>query len=258
MASIASGGRYRIVETLQKNKDYTALRAVDIETRSRQTVLINRYQSPKAIRSVLPEMETVAARKPVGFVAISVESGAVDVVFDYPSAQPLLQEYNKKNRAERETAYTLLEQYLHQLLLLADYPMRLLNAAACPENVRVQKASRKLYCGVMIPPETPTGMDTVLAGISVVAETLLTRKFFSFGFEIAFLNALKEKQYQSLAAVYSAFRLLERCYEEKRAESESKIGLAKLLYFLGERKKIVLASKSGKDAEEQPTQSPEA
>lgn len=237
MASIASDGRYRIVETCYKAEGFAAYKAVDIESRSHHTVLINRYESPSAIRVMLPDLQTVASREPAGFVGMHVESGAVDMLFEYPAAQPLTSAYTKKRPADRETAYVLLEQYLHQLLLLAGLPQRYVNAAAAMTGIRVNVNSRALYTGVLLSPDMPEEPSNMLVSIASVAELLLTRRFCSFGFELDFLDALRFRDYKSLSEVYSAWREVTRSFEEKCPELEGKQGLAMYLYFLGERKK---------------------
>jgi len=235
MAVIIAKGRYRLAETLISAEGYSAHKGIDIQARDNRAVLVNCYESPQAVKAVLPALHQLTPENMESFVALCVEQERLYAIFDYPVGKPLDKAYAAKEYPKREEAYPMAEAILHNLLLFSSLPVLVMSTAAQPHNVLVNREGRMAFARMTILPETKPDLDLVMEGISRCMEILFYRRFGLLDFELDFLDELKCGGYTSLSAMYSDWREVCSRWEKMKEKYEKMIGIKKLVLLVKQK-----------------------
>ena len=234
MASIIGNGRYRVVETLHNEQDYSAYKGIDIQSREHASVLVNRYMG-EGIRRVLGDLYQLTPAQCDGFVSLETEQGSLCAIFEFVPGAPLCQTYNRKEYPAREEAYLVAESLLHRVLLLADLPPLLACAASDPAHVLIHRKSCSAFCRMLIPPDTAREISAAVASLSRCMELIFRRRFGLLDFELDFLDELRCGGYTTLSSLYAGWREVKRQWEEMREKYEKQAPIRRFLELAGQK-----------------------
>ena len=235
MASIIANGKYRLVETICSTEGYSAHKGIDIQSRGNAAVLVNCYASGPAIKSVVGDLHRLTPELCQGFLSVCVQEDTFYAIFDFPSGKPLDTVFSKKEYPGREEAYCLAEILLHQILLMASFSTLLANAASNPEHVLIHRESGGAYCRMLIPPDTSKEPAEVLYNLSVCMELIFRRRFGLFDFELDFLDELQCEGFESVSALYAAWRDVQRQWEEVKGQYQKMLLVKRFFHLAGQK-----------------------
>lgn len=205
--NMMGAGRYKLIRLLDQAEGFAAYSALDIESSQREQVILNVYAGREAIRSMVPRYYGMDAGVCRDFCRTFTEDGAFSAVFALHEGQYAEHALPRRGGPDAQLREDYAESLLHAALENAGMPPELLAAMLRMGNIEVQEKNRRLCINACIPPigqeaEAPT------QALSALLERVLGRKWSVCDEQIAFLDNAREGKYDSVSALYSAWREL--------------------------------------------------
>lgn len=234
MQTLVKEGKYKVIDYLSNDEDYASATAVDIEDNEHRRVLINSYTNPQDIRRLVPLYYNVSKSGYADFIEYFTEYSKINVVFKYHAGKKLTQVFGNGD-IELTTRLAMEEKLLHEAVLMSCMPQEILYATLRKENAVVNHESGTLKFNMLAPPRNIEKNEWLLDQLSEMTEIVLKRRFTSLSGELDFMDELRTGGYESLAAVYSAWRELwidiEQRYKEREKMGEVAIFFDSLKTF---------------------------
>ena len=241
MQTLVREGKYKVIEYLSTDKDYISAVAVDIEDNEHRLVLINSYLNPQDIRNFVPLFYDASRSGYEDFVECFTEYSRVNVVFRYHSGKKLEQVFHKSSAIEKQKRLQIEESMLHEAVLMAALPQALQCAVLRAENAVVSLDSGRLKFNMAAKPENIERSEWLIDQLGDMSALILKRRFLSPAQELDFLDRLRSGGFESVTAVYSAWRdvrpAIEEAYEkmEKAGEVAAFLGAIRTHWSRGKR-----------------------
>jgi len=241
MQTLVREGKYKVIEYLSSDESYISAVAVDIEDNEHRLVLINTYLDPLDIRRFVPLFYDASRSGYDGFVEYYTEFSRVNVVFRYHSGKKLKQVFHKGSTIDRKKRLEMEEELLHEAVLMSAMPQELLCAVLRAENAVVNLDSGRLKFNMVARPENIERTEWLTDQLGEMSEMILKRRFTTPARELDFLDRLRTGGFESVAAVYSAWReirpALEDDYEKQEKDGPVATFLGAVRTHLTRRKK---------------------
>jgi len=214
MQTLIKEGKYKVIEYLSSDENYISTVAVDIEDNEHRQVLINSYLDSFDIRRFVPLFYEVSRSGYDDFVEYYTEFSRVNFVFRYHSGKKLSQVFHKKSRIDRKKRLEIEDALLHEAVLMSCMPQEVQCAALRAENAVVNLDSARLKFNIQARPENLERTEWLMDQLSEMSEMILKRRFIMPERELDFLDRLRTGEFESLTAVYSAWREIRPAIEE--------------------------------------------
>ena len=214
-SNMTDAGRYKLICRLQEAEGYEAYAALDIETSLRQEVLLNVYTGQDVIRRMVALHYGMDGRMCPDYCRIYTEDGRFTVAFVLHKGRPFAAVFSPKGGPEEALRQAYAQTLLHAVLENAAMPPELLRAMLREENLVVQEKEKRIYLNAVIPPvaEGADGRAVTLA-LSPLVERVLGRKWSATDEQIDWMDHLAQGRFESVSALYSAWRELLPVMEE--------------------------------------------
>ncbi len=214
--NMVGDNRYKLIHRLEESPDWQAYAALDIENSQREEVLLNIYVGGEAIRRVVQPYYDLSPSLCPDFCRIYTENARFTAVFKLHATDGELSElFSRRSGVDNEERQLYTEKLLHAALENAGMPLPLLSALLRPENVAVQRHNQRICFNAALPPleGEPVGVSE---RISVLLETVLRRPWDATDEQIDYMDAVRAGEYETLSALYSAWRELVPVMERER------------------------------------------
>lgn len=228
--NMTDAGRYKLIRRLQEAEGYQAYAALDIETSLRPDVLLNVYTGQEVIRRMVGLYYGMDAQVCPDFCRIYTENGRFTVVFALHAGQPFSAVFPRHGGPDDQERQEYAESMLHAALENAGMPPELLHAMLREENLSVQVKERRIFINAGIAPVMGT-VDgrAVTQALSPLMERVLLRRWSATDEQIDFMDALAQGKFETVSALYSAWRALMPVMEQDRKKGQL---LARVFRFL--------------------------
>lgn len=229
MQTLIKEGKYKVIDYLSSDDNYSSAIAVDIEDNEHRKVLINSYLNALDIRRLVPIFFDVSKSGVEDFVEYYTEYGKVNVVFRYHVGKKLALVFDKKNAMEKLKRLEMEEALLHEAVCMSSMPQELLCAALRTENAVVSLESGRLKFNLCARAENLVRTEWLLDQLSDMSELIFKRRFIMLACELDFLDELRTGGFDNVTAVYSAWRELRPAIESGYEALKKAGGVAALL-----------------------------
>jgi hypothetical protein len=223
--------RYKVTGVIQAEKNYAALRAVNIERGDTREYLLNVYEGGQA-RRYAACFESL--RHCPEFREVFIAGGALISVFDYTDAPDIDRMFYKGAAVPWRVRVDYAQLLFHLSLSVSDCPSELACAAFYSENLIPLPKETRLAVNFAVHPAHANGRELIFLLTDQIKKVLL-RRYGSPAAELDFLEELDSWRYDTVGKLYS------RWQEVKPAISKEYEALAGM-NALGRAMKLVLAS----------------
>jgi hypothetical protein len=197
--------RYKVIHVLRESGFFSAVLAVDIESRDKTEYLLNIYKSSLTSRYV----DVFDKLKHCNdFVEKFIFNGTLTAVFRFNKSTHFNDVFNKNTRLLWQERLDYAQLLFHHALSVSDYPAEVARAALEPDNIFVNLNDKKLVINYVVSPEVGDIKKNLISQLAIPARIILTNSSRLLAGELDFLEQLESKDSGSIASVYSAWQSL--------------------------------------------------
>lgn len=221
--------RYKVTYVLFAQQDYAALQAVDIQSREKDTYLLNVYEEEyrKSYLRVFHDL-----RGCEDFREMFLWEDSVVAVFDYREGLTIDQVFFKGAQMDWTFRLEAAQALFHKALFMSDFPPQISCAAMLSENIQVFPAERAVDVSFAVRPlEGLNQRELVFLLTDQIKKVLLHRWDSPLG-ERRFVRSLCRGEEVSAAAAYKKWTAEAPGIRAEYEMIEKKGALARWLYLL--------------------------
>lgn len=228
MEAILIRSRYKVTHIQYAQEGYTALQAVDVESRDKREYLLNVYEG-ELVRRYVGCFDRL--RHCPAFHGMFMDKGSLVAVFDLAEGTPIDQVFYKGAEVGWETRLAFAQALFHLGLSVSSYPPEIGCAALLSENLLLWPQEGQLAVRYQVRPME--GMNArELAFLTMdQAKKALLRRYASPKAEIRFLDSLEERVFPTPAALYGHWTAAKADILADYEKLYAKSGLQRGLYL---------------------------
>lgn len=197
-------GKYKVMQVLAEDVNYSAVLGVNIESKEKTVCLLNIYKGEFAsgYAGIYNNL-----RHCKEFVEKFISDGAMVAVFKYHAAASFDEVFHEKAKLTWQERLDYAQLLFHLALTVSDFPPEVGCAAFKAENMLIDKAGKRLCINYMIAPSGRDAKNEIMPLLQAsVRKVLPANRFFIAAAERSFLGRFESGQLKTIASVYSAWQ----------------------------------------------------